>query len=212
LISSTSAMRAQLINCKLASGVTIVSGQTDHANTQVSLINCDSADTNYRNERYTPEGVEATETTIVKTGGSTDGSTAYSRKLVSASIASLIAPLEATRVAYWVAGGAAKTFTIDIVNDGTTLKDDEIWLEAFYDGDASTPQGAFIADCPADLLTAGANQATSTATWTTTGLTSPVKQKLEVTLTPQDAGWVYLTVKLAKASTTVYVDPNPTVT
>jgi hypothetical protein len=60
-------------------------------------------------------------------------------------------------------------------------------------------------------LTTPAAQTASTATWTTTGLTTPNTQKLEVTFTPQKKGLVQARVVLAKASKTIYVDSKLTV-
>ena len=66
------------------------------------------------------------------------------------------------------------------------------------------------ADSITDLLLGGSagNQTTSTETWTTTGLTTPVKQQLSVTIIPAEKGPIYCKVHLAKASTTVYVCPK----
>jgi hypothetical protein len=65
-----------------------------------------------------------------------------------------------------------------------------------------------IADRAADILTAGANQTTSTASWTGTGgFGAAVKQKLvSGSFTPAEVGLISTVVKLAKASATVYVD------
>jgi hypothetical protein len=44
--------------------------------------------------------------------------------------------------------------------------------------------------------------------WTTTGLSSPVKQKMESTFTPQEKGTYIARVCLGRASTTLYVCPK----
>ena len=43
-------------------------------------------------------------------------------------------------------------------------------------------------------------------------MSNPNTQKLSVTITPQEAGYMQAKVYLAKASKTVYVDPKLTVT
>ena len=94
-------------------------------------------------------------------------------------------------------GAAARCRTID-----------EIWVDLEYLGDASSPQGSFVNDGKADLLTAAANQTSSSATWGG----STTKFKLDVTFTAQQKGWVYARVKVAKASSTFYIDPLVTLT
>ena len=108
--------------------------------------------------------------------------------------------------------GAAKTVTVEIVTDGVTLTDGECWLEVMYLGTSGVPLGTLIRDAKADVLASAANQTSSSETWTTTGLTTPIKQKLSVTFTPQEKGFFIARVVLAKPSTTVYVDPKLTVT
>jgi hypothetical protein len=103
--------------------------------------------------------------------------------------------------------GASKTATIEIVNDGTTLKDDEVWLELDYLGNSSYPLGSCINTCP-DILASGASLASSSESWTTTGLASPVKQKVAASFTPQLPGWVRVTPNFARASKTIYYDPK----
>lgn len=100
------------------------------------------------------------------------------------------------------------TATIEVITDNVTLTDGECWLEIQYLGTSGVPLGSFLSDAKADVLATAANQTTSSETWTTTGLTTPVKQYLRVTFTPQEKGFVHAVVKLAKASTTVYVCPK----
>ena len=70
---------------------------------------------------------------------------------------------------------------------------------------------SFIRDSKTDILATGADQAASSVTWTTTGLTNPNKQALSVSFTPQMKGPVTATVYLALPSKTVYVDPVATI-
>jgi hypothetical protein len=81
-----------------------------------------------------------------------------------------------------------------------------------YLADSGSPLGSFVSDAVADKLgaTTHADQATSSASWTTTGLTNPNAQKLAVTFTPQQAGYIHCRVMVAKASSTYYVDPTVT--
>jgi hypothetical protein len=208
----TSASRVIFRNCKLPASWSgsLISGAVTVVGARAEMHNCDSADTNYRLWVEDYAGSIKTETTIVKTGGSTDGTTPYSLKMATSANASYpTVPLESIELpARWNSTtGSAVTVTVDVVHDSVTnLKDDEIWLEVQYLGTSGFPLSSFVNDCKADVLATAANQTASSATWTTTGLTNPNKQKLEVTFTPREAGFIQARVFLAKASTTVYVD------
>ncbi len=206
--SASSTVNAVLQNCKLGASVTVAITPTTRTSS-VSLINGDSGATGNRQERYTYEGTLTTESTIVRTGGASDGVASLSWKVVTTANSKFIFPFETFPLAIWNGVvGSPVTATIEIVNDGTTLKDDEIWIEAEYLGTSGFPVSSFISDSKADILATGADQTSSSVTWTTTGLSSPVKQKLSVTFTPQMAGYVRLMVKIAKAAQTVYIDPK----
>ena len=84
-------------------------------------------------------------------------------------------------------------------------------MEVQYLGTSGTPLALFVDDAAADYITATADQADSSASWTTTGMTNPNTQKLNVTFTPQEKGFIHAVVRLAVASKTVYVDPKITV-
>jgi hypothetical protein len=113
--------------------------------------------------------------------------------------------------------GSSITVTVEIVHDsqgsGTSsaFTDKEIWLEVQYLGTSGYPLGTFVDDAASDILGSAADQTSSSATWTTTGLTTPVKQKLSVSFTPQEKGYIHAVVCMAGASDTCYVDPLLTV-
>ena len=153
-------------------------------------------------------GTIMTERTIVRTGGADDG-TAYSWRMGSSSSASIAAALESTEFAKYNDSTSSITATVEIVTDSATaLTDGEIWLEVSYPGASGK---AIVTDAKASVLATAADQASSSVDWTTTGLSTPLKQKLSATFTPGAAGWLQAKVKLAKPSTTVYVDPVLTV-
>ena len=82
-----------------------------------------------------------------------------------------------------------------------------MWLDVEYLGDASSPQASFGNDS-ADILATAANQTSSSETWG--GSTAAFK--LAVTFTALQKGWIYARVKVAKASSTFYIDPLVTLT
>lgn len=203
------------VDCKLGSSVSFTTGSvTGQAGIVVTGVNCDSADTNYRYFRQTYQGTITHETTIVRTDGASDGTTTFSRKMVSTANTKFYSPLESDWVYFWnETTGSSVTLTIPVVTDNVTLTDAEAWIEVEYLGTSGFPLGSFASDRAADILATAANQTTDgSSTWTTTGLGTPVKQVLSKAVTPQEKGVVRARVCLAKASTTLYFDPVVQVT
>jgi len=205
-------------NCKLGAAVAAVTGTSPgQGGTEVILDNCDSGDTNYRNEWYRYQGSIVTETTIKRTGGASDGTTAFCRKMVALATGALfVSPLESPAVLKWnETVGSAITATIEIMHDSVTnLQDDEVWVEIEYLGTSGFPLSLFASDRMADIMATPADQAAGTGVgnWTTTGLTNPNSQKLSVTFTPQEKGLLSAKVMVGKANYTLYYDPIITVT
>ena len=142
------------------------------------------------------------ENTIVKTGGSSD-TAGYSLKMVTTATAAYpyaVACGPDLAVINTVTTGAL-TATVDIAHSGgAALTDGEVWLEVVE------PDGTVTTDAKTNVLTTAAAQTTSAATW---GGSPTYKQKLEVSFTPTKAGPVLCRVRLAKASTTIYIDAMP---
>ena len=198
------------LDCKLGASVAITTGTfAGPRGAHVEVINSDSADTNYRFHRQNYQATETQETTIVRTGGASDGTTTFSRKVVSTANVTKVFPYEGMWIELWnETVGSAQTATVEIITDNVTLTDAEAWLEVEYLGTSGFPLGLFANDRVADpIFGTPANQATSTVDWTTTGLATPIKQKLGVAFTAQEKGLVRARVVVAKASTTVYYDP-----
>ncbi len=207
-------------NCKLPaswSGELAVTKPATYA-IEFAMHNCDNADTNYTSWVEQRGGSIRSDSGIYNDAGATDGTTRISWKMVSNANAEYPAViLRSSEIVAWNdTAGSSKTVTVEIVHNsqgsGTNgvLNDDEIWLEVQYLGTSGRPLGSFITDCKADVLATAAAQTTSSATWTgdSTGWDT---QKLEVTFTPQEKGYIHAVVCLAKASATVYVDPLLTV-
>lgn len=204
--------KAVFRNCKLPASWSgsLLSSAITYSGFRAEMWNCDSASTNYEMWIEDYYGSIKHETTLVKTGGASDGTTPLAWKMASSANASYTAPLCSPEIASaWIdSTGSAKTITVDILHDSATnLKDDEVWVEVAYLSDSGSPKSSLVADAKADILATGADQTASSATWTTTGMTNPNKQKLAVSFTPQQKGVALVKVCLAKASATVYVDP-----
>lgn len=199
-------------NCKLPTNWAggLFSGSLSRPGLRAELYNCDSGDTNYRIwvEDYTGKLIQ--DTGIYRSGGYSDGTTPLSWKIATTSNAKypLILFVTPEMMVWNETTGSSMTATIELIvnSSGTALKNDEIWLEVQYLGTSGVPLSSFVRNAKTDILTTAADQTTSSATWT--GATTPTKQKLSVSFTPQKKGFVIGKVFVAKASTTIYVCPK----
>ena len=213
-------------NCKLpaAWSGSLLSAGVVGKGVRFEMHNCDSANTNYRLWVEDYAGSTKSETTVVRTSGASDGTTPLAWKMVtSANSRYRSSTLESPEIVVWNdTAGAAKTITVEFVHDTNVVggqgagaafafQNDEVWLEAFFLGNTLFPLATFISSSKATVLAAAANIASSSVAWTTTGLTTPVKQSLSMTFTPQQKGFIICRVVMAKAAKTIYVDPLVTV-
>lgn len=172
------------------------------------LMNSDSADTNYRLAMRQPYGSCYHETTIVKTNGATDGVTPISW-LVSTNAKAQWSHqfVESPEIVRWnTTVGSPITCTIDFLVGVTTMTNNQVWMEAQYLGLSGRPLG-FFSNNTTTWGAPSSYQSISAADWTSTGITDPVRQKLSVTITPEEAGFIHAKVMNATSSTPIYVDP-----
>ena len=154
--------------------------------------------------------MQSVETTIVRTGGASDGTTTIAQKIVTTANAKWVTPFRSIPVTFWnETVGSAITVTLQgIWGGGAVPNNDDIWLEVEYPGDASFPTGSFANDGKASNLATNAAQTAGSGTWGG----STTKFSLDVTITPQNKGPITLYVICGAASSTFYIDPKPIVT
>jgi hypothetical protein len=199
---------------RLKSGYAAFSGSLDNTNQLVLIESCavgaitvPPLGLTYQGEL---RGTVQSDLARYRTGGADDGSQANPHSwamATNANAAPTYAPLRSQPIPVWVAGGASKTFTVYLAA-GASLNDDEFWIELA--GPDNTPTTYYargyradgrreIKGTPAALTTDG------TSTWTGSGVGT--KMKCSIAYTPSVAGPVQVRACLAKASTTVYLDP-----
>jgi hypothetical protein len=208
-----------LRNCRLpASWAGALVTGTLRPSQRFEMYNTDNGDTNYKLRIMDYAGSMDHETTIVRTGGASDGTTALSWKMASTANCNYpCVPLASPEIVKWNDSTGSKTVTVEIVHDsqgagtGSDFQNDEISLHVQYLGTSGVPLALFASSAKADVLASAADITNSSETWTTTGLTTPVKQVLSVTFTAEEKGFVIAKVLLHKASKTVYVDPEMTI-
>lgn len=204
--SSTEAPTIQLMDCKLGASVTVAATPANHGGPQTDLVRCDSGATNYRTERYRFEGTQTVETTIVRTGGASDGTTTIAHKIITTADSKWVLPFEALPIAIWNDSTASVTVTVyGIWGGGAVPNNDDIWMDVEYLGSALTPQGSFATSTKADNLATASALTTDTSTWGG----STTKFKMTATFTPAQKGAIYIYIKAAAASSTFYIDPKP---
>lgn len=159
------------------------------------------------------------ETTIVRTGGASDGVNGLSHKIATSANAEWpTIVMRGPELYAWCNSTGSKTFTVHYVADenvaegqgaGTSnaFRDDEFWIEVEALGTSDSPQASLASGVCGAIATPSDN-ASSSETWTTTGMTTPKKGKLEVTLTVNEKGPFIVRVCGAKASKTIYYCPK----
>lgn len=202
-----------LIDCKLGASVT-AAASPGSASQKTYVIRSDSSGVNYRAEKYESLGTQTVETTIVRTGGATDGTTPISWKLVSGTNARWVFPFESLPTTIWNdSTSAITTLTFyGTTTGGGVPNNDDIWVEAEYLGSGSTPLGSFITTTKADNLAASVatNNSSDGSTWGGGGAGNGFKIVVP-SFTPAMAGPVNIVVKVGKASATYYIDPKPSI-
>lgn len=224
LLSGNGPFQWTFDNCKLGSTLAILNGTIDHKGTEVRLRNCDSGATNYRNEYYCYGGSSVTVIdNYLTTGGAraekADGTAAtvpISWKIVTlATGPSFYSPFESDPIAKFnTAIGSSKTITVEGLINTTLPNNDEVWMEVSYMSTVGSPVSALDESSrfasisgSAAALAAGAGD----GAWTTT-LGSPKSFKITATITPQQVGYILVRINVGKTSSTVYINPDFTIT
>lgn len=211
-VTSSQLNKILFSRCKLpsAAGFTPTTGSwIDSSCGNAKFHHCSASNITYDFLESQYEGTVQDETTIVRDGGASDGTTPQSWKMISsANTVDNINPLISPPIQSWTESTTSKTFTVEcIVNSATNLQNDEVWMEFEYPVDNTSGLGGFARDKCA-ILGTPADKPASTVTWNGTGgMANPNKFKCAVTVTPGKKGPITARICLAKASTTIYVDP-----
>ena len=214
-VSTSGVGLASFDKIKMPSGWTggPYNGNVAGAGLRIMMTNVDPADTNYRMQTIAFGASLRTETAVYR-AATPPMDTPLSWRIVT-TVDCLYPNLvfDAPPILIDIQDiGSPITIAAHTLTDGVTLTDRDAWIEVTYLSSTSSPIGAVISDERTSQLAAAADQASSDATWTAPGITSPVKQKLSVTFTPQEKGFVQAVVRVARPSSTIYVCPQIEVT
>lgn len=165
---SSTAGDVTFIDCTIGASVTVAANAGNIASGRVSLIRCDSGGTNYRHETYPFEGTQTVETTIIRTGGASDGTTGISWKIVTTANVAWFHPFESFQIGEWNSvTGTNRVCTVHgIWNAAALPNNDDIWLDVEYLGSSGSPRASFGSGTKANILASGVAQtADSTSAW-----------------------------------------------
>lgn len=204
-IAWNAAFDVELRNCKFSGAPALTTGtHSGPGGVRIRVHNCDGFDHQNGFGEASNAGTVVDETTLVRSGG---GAVSY-RMDSSANSVFPYLPLTMEGRIWNTVTGSAQTLTVPILHDSVTdLDNDEIAVEVHYQGTSGFPLALVAHDAAVDVFATPAAQASdSGASWNTTGVSNPNKQKLEVSFTAQEEGYVYFQVRLFVPSKTVYVD------
>jgi hypothetical protein len=215
IVSQTNAIgRVVVENSKSVASPTYVTGSRGDLGSNL-FVRCTSA-ANPEGLYYSDYlGSVASTAAIYRNGGGVVEAIPVSWKLISTTHAYTSFPLFSPWIYGVLASTGSKTFTLYVTQDGGAgdLTDADVWLEVEYMGTSSVSTYGLGTDrCIIDGFFSGAAAQTDDTTSTWTGsITATYKQSLAVTATVNEEGLYRARVALAKASTTLYVDPLVTV-
>lgn len=213
---STLDNNVQFLQCKLASGAVIVTG-TPLGDNDVEVINCDSADTNYRYEKHRNGASVKSDTSVYLTTGGAETthngvSVPISEKITTADTVVRHNPIYTPWQPVFNDTTGSRTLSIKVAYDGgagnVTLKDFELFLEVESFSTAGFPIASNSSTRP-DILNAGTSLTDTSEAWTGTGgWTNKKTHTLSKTVTVAEQGVMMWRIGACynASVTTIYVD------
>lgn len=190
--------------CKMWTGWNVPTLTTPNSGT-IKLHSCDTGDGYWHFYEASFYGA-ISQNTAYYLNATYDGSNGFSAKMVSNSNAEEYSePLRYKLCEVYA--DANPTITVELAC-ASTLSNDDFWVEIESNDATDNALGGVSSTKPATITTTPTALDTSAEVWSTTDLT---EQKVSKTISGGAAGIVTVWACLAKPSTTVYVDPDVTV-
>lgn len=195
-----------LIRSKIDAAVTIAATPIIREH-RIDAIACAGSGIAYPHQRFRYAAALTPETTIVRTGGATDGTTPLAWKIVTTANASWLLPFESFPIAVWneTVGSPVTVTVYGIWGGGAVPNNDDIGIRVEYLGSSGSPIASAVYSTKASYLATGSALTSDGSTWG--GGTTPFK--MSVTFTPHLAGEFLVYIEAYRASTTFYIDPVP---
>ena len=194
-----------LERCKIHPSLTILQRPISTGGVFVKLHSSDSEDTTIAIHEEHYEGTIIDETTIVRTGGMSDGTTPLSLKMTTnANAIEFLQPLVSPPIADWTDRTSLTNFDIEIAIDSATiLNNNDVWMELESPG--SDAQGIITSTKLSNILGTPTELTASPASWPNLS-GSGKKYRLRATVTPGKVGPITARIYSAKPSVSIYYD------
>jgi len=169
LVPSSGAGYARFKDCKFGSGAALDNTINNATYFYVDYVRCDSAGTNYKDQRSSNEGTTTTETVVVRTNGASNGTTQLTHKYVTGTGPLWVKPHKGFPIAVWntVLSTNRTVKLYGVVNGASVPNNDEFWFDVEYLGASSSPMGSLASGTKANALTANAALTADTSAWDT---------------------------------------------
>jgi hypothetical protein len=167
-----------LKNCKVPAGVPLAATpQLQPGNDEAHFVNCDSAATNYRNEKWAYQGTLTTSggasnnvgDGVYHTNGATDGVTPVSWKMATTANCLWSYAFQSFPVTAWnTSAGSIGSQTVTaygIAATATVPNNDQFWIDIEYMGTVGGPLTNLATGTKASILATGAAQTADTSVW-----------------------------------------------
>lgn len=206
-IAAATSARYVFNNCKLGASAVITTGtHATSAGAEVRLVNCDSANTVYRYVKRMYQGTETSDTAVKRLA--TDGTTRFSRKIVTGSGPNWFAPFVTDPMLWWNTTIGTIAITNFFISEGIVSSNNNVWLDVDFLGTNGLPLGTNTSTRNAGILTAGAaNPVDTGSAWTTNGIVVPITNYVTVSITPQQIGFIRARLNVAKTNCAIWYDP-----
>lgn len=158
---------ALFADCKFAGGATYAASPGGASGTFIDIVRSSSDTKTYIQRRYTYPGSLVEESTIIRTGGASDGTTGISWNINTNANALWGRQFEAFPIVIWnptTAGNVTVTIC-GIINAAAVPNNDDIWMDVEYLGSSAAPLGSYATTNRAATASGTALTADSTSAW-----------------------------------------------
>lgn len=195
--------------CKLGSGVTVMSSQAEEAGCEVFVLDCNSGDAHYSFGHYTTTGTLVSDAGVYANDGAEYNSSGskHSWRLDTSSICSYRMPYRSPWISAYNETTSALTPYFEAASATSGLDESEIWSEWLVKTTGTSPIATFNQTDRGGVKASTTNQASGAASWT--GIT-PTSYKLapSSSITPADIGDISGRFCCSLTSATFYLDPQ----
>jgi len=192
----------RFINCELGASVALPSTPTQPA-AVAYLVACGNGSSVEQQAIVAYQGTLQQSTSVYNRAS--DGTTAFSWQIATNANNKPQSPFECFEIVQWAAAGTHAASYVQITSATAGLTNADVWVDVQYLSSGSYPITSLISSAAATMLTAGTGLSPA-GTWAVGGAGTNYELAIP-SFTTAIPGLVRLTVKIAKPSITVYVDP-----